>query len=194
MTRLAYFALFLIGLSAIVYALFSAAGGKPPSNPLERYAVGEIEKLDFSKAGTSAAAAPFYLEDGTPVTFETLRGKVLLVNFWATWCPPCEREMPSLGALQAARGGAGFEIVAVSVDAEQDKAYARQRLKDLGASNLKFYIAPPEQYEIVYDSEVQGFPTTILYNADLIEIARLSGDADWTSLEAIGLIDALLER
>ena len=194
MTRLAYFALFLIGLSAIVYALFSAAGGKPPSNPLERYAVGEIEKLDFSKAGTSAADAPFYLEDGTPVTFETLRGKVLLVNFWATWCPPCEREMPSLGALQAARGGAGFEIVAVSVDAEQDKAYARQRLKDLGASNLKFYIAPPEQYEIVYDSEVQGFPTTILYNADLIEIARLSGDADWTSLEAIGLIDALLER
>ncbi|MDX1292275.1 MAG: TlpA disulfide reductase family protein [Hyphomonas sp.] len=194
MTRLAYIALFLVGLIAIVYALMSAGGGKPPENRLESFAVGEIEKLDFANAGSQAASAPFYEEDGRAATLADFRGKVVLVNFWATWCAPCEKEMPSLGALQTARGGDRFEVVAISVDSEEDRAYAAQRLGELGASNITFHSATPEQYEIVYDSGVQGFPTSILYDANGIEIARLAGDADWSSLEAVGFIDALLQQ
>ena len=194
MTRLAYLALFLIGLIAIVYALMSAVGGKPPENPLQRYAVGDIAKLDFSNAGDVAPQSAFYLTDGTPVTFSDHAGKILLVNFWATWCAPCEREMPSLGALHTARGGEAFEVVVISVDAEEDKDYAEQRQTELGAGNLTFHIATPEQYEIVYDSGVRGFPTSVFYDATGHEIARLEGDADWTSLEAIGFVDALLKR
>ncbi|WP_291078889.1 TlpA disulfide reductase family protein [Hyphomonas sp.] len=194
MTRLAYFALFLVGLIAIVYALISAIGGNPPENRLQRYAEGEIAKLDFSRSGTSAATAAFYRADGTPVILQDYAGKVVLVNFWATWCAPCEREMPSLGALQTARGGDRFEVIAISVDSEADKAYAAQRLGELGASNITFHSATPEQYEIVYDSGVQGFPTTILYDAGGKEIARLAGDADWSSLEAVNFVDALLEN
>lgn len=194
MTRLAYIALFLVGLIAIVYALMSAGGGKPPENRLESFAVGEIEKLDFANAGSQAASAPFYEEDGRAATLAEFRGKVVLVNFWATWCAPCEKEMPSLGALQTARGGDRFEVVAISVDSEEDRAYAAQRLGELGASNITFHSATPEQYEIVYDSGVQGFPTSILYDANGIEIARLAGDADWSSLEAVGFIDALLQQ
>ncbi len=194
MTRLAYIALFLIGLIAIVYALMSAGGGKPSENRLEAYARGEIEKLDFSQAGTSASNAPFYLEDGSAVSLDAFMGKVVLVNFWATWCAPCEKEMPSLGALQTARGGDRFEVVAISVDAQEDLSYAAQRLGELGASNITFHSATPEQYEIVYDSGVQGFPTTSLYDASGVEIARLAGDADWSSIEAVGFIDALLKN
>ena len=107
---------------------------------------------------------------------------------------PLQREMPSLGALQAARGGDAFEIVAVSVDSSEDKDYAAKRLDELGAANISFHIAPPENYEIVYASGVKGFPTSIIYGPDGKEIARLAGDADWSAIEAVNFIDAILAK
>ncbi|MBV1897021.1 MAG: TlpA family protein disulfide reductase, partial [Rhodobacteraceae bacterium] len=58
----------------------------------------------------------FLLEDGTRKDMESLQGKVLLVNVWATWCIPCREEMPTLDALQATLGGDNFEVVALSID------------------------------------------------------------------------------
>jgi len=194
MRRYALPGLFLVGLIAIVYVLISAGGGKPHENPLAKFATGSLTKLDLSGSGDPAGEAPFYTADGTSHTLAEFQGKTILVNFWATWCSPCEKEMPSLGALQKARGGADFEVVAISVDADEDRDYAAQRLGELGAANIPFRIITPEQYELVYDSGVQGFPTSILYGPDGKEIARLAGEADWSSFEAISLIDALLDR
>lgn len=194
MRRYALPGLFLVGVIAIVYVLISAGIGKPKKNSLERFATGTLEKLDFSSAGDLAGDAPFYLKDGSAHTLEEFRGKTILVNFWATWCAPCEKEMPSLGALQTARGGEDFQVVAISVDSEEDKTYAAERLVQLGAVNIPFRIVTPEQYELVYDSGVQGFPTSIIYGPDGREIARLAGEADWSSFEAVGFIDALLKR
>ena len=194
MTRLAFIGLFLVALGAIVYVLFSAVGGKPPSNPLELYATGDMAKLSFASSGEAAPTENMFAADGTPVTLDAWKGKTVLVNYWATWCSPCEREMPSLGALQAARGGDAFEIVAVSVDSSEDKDYAAKRLDELGAANISFHIAPPENYEIVYASGVKGFPTSIIYGPDGKEIARLAGDADWSAIEAVNFIDAILAK
>jgi len=194
MRRYALPGLFLVGVIAVVYVLMSAGTGKKAENPLASLATGTLETLDFSGAGDPASAAPFYTADGTPGSLADFRGKLVLVNFWATWCPPCEKEMPSLGALQAARGGNGFEVVAISVDAAEDRDYAAQRLAELGAGNLPFRIVTPEQYELVYESGVQGFPTSILYGRDGREIARLAGEADWSAPEALELVDALLQR
>lgn len=194
MRRYALPGLFLVGLIAIVYVLFSAGIGKKTENPLIPYATGTLAKLDFSGSGDPTGAAPFYLADGSAHTLDEFKGKTILVNFWATWCSPCEKEMPSLGALQKARGGDDFQVVAISVDAAEDKDYAAERLGELGAANIPFRIVTPEQYELVYDSGVQGFPTSILYGPDGKEIARLAGEADWSSFEAVGFIDALLKR
>jgi thiol-disulfide isomerase/thioredoxin len=193
MTRYAYLGLFLIGLGAIVYVLMSAATGKPAGNPLVAYATGQMEKLDFGSAGQPIPAGTFIDTDNTAQSLELFKGKTILVNYWATWCPPCEKEMPSLGALQTARGGPGFEVVALSVDAPEDVDYAKRRLTELGAAHIPFRHAPMDSGDIIYGAGVRGFPTTILYGPDGLEIARLAGEADWASNEAVQFIDAAIK-
>ena len=193
MTRYAYLGLFLIGLGAIVYVLISAATGKPPGNPLEGFATGQMEKLDFGSAGQPIPEGTFADANGNLETLEAFKGKTILVNYWATWCPPCEKEMPSLGALQAARGGDAFEVVALSVDAVEDVEYATRRLTELGAANIAFRHAPMDAGDIIYGAGVRGFPTTIIYGPDGLEIARLAGEADWASADAVQFIDAAMK-
>jgi thiol-disulfide isomerase/thioredoxin len=194
MIRFAFTGLFLVAAAGIVYVLMSAAGGKPPVNPLERYARGTLEKVDFASAGKPTPSGTFTVADGTAADLASFKGKTILVNYWATWCPPCEKEMPSLGALQAARGSDTFEVVAISIDADEDVGFARQRLTELGAANITFRHAPLDRGDIIYGADVQGFPTTILYGPDGAELARLSGEADWASLEAVQFIDAALRQ
>lgn len=193
MTRYAYIGLFLIGLAAIVYVLISAATARPDTNRLEAFATGQLAKLDFGSAGQPIPAGTFLDKDGAPQTLETFKGRTILVNYWATWCGPCEREMPSLGALQTARGSEVFEVVALSVDAPEDADYARRRLTELGAANIEFRHAPMDDGDIIYGAGVRGFPTTIIYGPDSLEIARLSGEADWASAEAVQFIDAAMK-
>ncbi len=193
MTRYAYIGLFLVGLGAIVYVLMSAATGKPAGNPYQGFATGQMAKLEFGSAGQPIPAGTFTDSDNTPQTLEIFKGKTILVNYWATWCPPCEKEMPSLGALQTARASDSFEVVALSVDSPEDADYAKRRLTELGAANIAFRHAPMDNGDVIYGAGVRGFPTTILYGADGLEIARLAGDADWASPEAVQFIDAVLK-
>ncbi len=193
MTRYALIGLFLIGLIAIVYTLISAAGGKPQNNPLEAYASGQMSKLTFPQSYREAPTEPFQDANGNAVTLADFKGQAILVNFWATWCPPCEQEMPSIAALEKARGGDAFKVVAISVDASGETEYAQKRLKTLGSAQLDFYISPSDEgMRIAYAAGVSGFPTTVIYGADGRELARLTGEADWTSLEAINFIDAIM--
>ncbi len=194
MFRYVFSGLFLVALAAIVYVLISASGGKQVSTPLERYAVGTLQKLDFSLAGQSIPDGTFDNAAGAEVTLASFQGRTILVNYWATWCAPCEKEMPALGALQAARGGDAFEVVAISIDADEDVDYAKRRLTELGAANIEFRHAPLDRGDIVYGANVQGFPTTILYGPDGTEIARMSGEADWAASEAVQFIDAALRQ
>jgi thiol-disulfide isomerase/thioredoxin len=134
------------------------------------------------------------LTTGRPVAMaEAARGPVL-VNYFASWCAPCEKEMPALGALQKARGGDAFEVVAISIDSDEDVDYAKRRLTELGAANIAFRHAPLDRGDIVYGANVQGFPTTILYGPDGTELARMSGEADWAASEAVQFIDAALRQ
>ncbi len=192
MTRYAFLGLFLVGLAAIVYVLMRASGNDPGGPPLARYATGGLSGVSFEMAGTPVPAGTFTGPGGTQSGLDAFSGRTILVNYWATWCAPCEKEMPSLGALQAARGGPAFEVVAISIDADEDVDYARRRLAELGAANIAFRHTPLDRGDIVYGAGVQGFPTTILYGPDGREMARLAGDADWASLEAVQFIDAAL--
>ena len=193
-TRYALLALFVIGAGVIVYALGSAMSGPKHADPLERYIEGDLAGLDLSRAGEALPTGSFTGPDGETLTLEGFRGKTLLVNFWATWCAPCEREMPHLGTLETARGGEGFEVIVISVDQSTDEAYARQRLIELTGGVLSFYHAPPENWDLIYNAGARGFPTTVIYSPDGTEVARLAGEADWSGGIALAFVDEVLGR
>lgn len=130
-------------------------------------------------------AATFTDGDGKPVTLADKRGKVVLLNIWATWCPPCVREMPSLDRLQARFGGRDFEVVAVSED-RGGAAVVNAFYKRLGLTSLALYLDPNAGVSRALN--VLGLPTTILIDRDGNEVGRVPGPADWDSGAAEALV------
>lgn len=181
---------------ALLYAVFSASSKGSNRDPVAKLAIGALVKLDTSDKGTPAPMAPFVDASGAEVTFQDFQGQAVLVNFWATWCAPCEREMPSLGALETSRGGPDFKVIAISVDEPADRDYAEQRLRELSGGVLDFYTLAdgPDGWNVVYDTGAGGgFPTTILYDKAGVKVAKLEGDTDWASYEAVALVDLISE-
>ncbi len=113
----------------------------------------------------------------------------MLLNLWATWCVPCREEMPALDKLQAALGGANFEVVAINIDrGGPDKA--RDFLKEIGVNKLALYTDPSGK--LFSTIRAVGMPTTLLIDREGREIGRLVGPADWASPEAKTLIEAAI--
>ena len=135
------------------------------------------------------ADAAFQDGQGKPLTLSQWKGRVALVNLWATWCAPCRKEMPALGQLQKELGSEQFEVVAISVDRKGVEA-SSAFLKETGAENLKLYVEPTTA--IVNDLQAIGLPATLLIDRHGNEIGRLLGPADWASHEAQALIKAAL--
>jgi len=115
-----------------------------------------------------------------------LRGKVVLVNAWGTFCPPCVVEMPTLDALETSRAGEDFAVVTISVD--RQAADAAAWISDNGLSLTPWH---DSSYTLTSSAKLPGFPTTILYDRYGTEVARLAGEADWNAPEVIALIDYL---
>jgi thiol-disulfide isomerase/thioredoxin len=126
---------------------------------------------------------------GKPLKLSDWKGRVVLINLWATWCAPCRKEMPDLAKLQQELGSDQFEVVAISVDrkgAEASSAF----LTETGADALKLYVEPTTK--IVGELQSAGLPATILVDRQGRELGRLLGPAHWAAPEAVALIKAAL--
>ena len=149
---------------------------------------------------TSERAAP-PVQDGLPapsfrvarlgggeLSLDALRGKVVLVNFWATWCAPCEKEMPAMQRLFEQLAPRGFELVAISVD-EQDAPVAkfRERLR------LSFPIGLDPKKEAAQRYQSLRYPESFLIDRQGILVARYIGERDWDAPEYAGRIARLLD-
>jgi thiol-disulfide isomerase/thioredoxin len=155
--------------------------------PLNR---GTMTTFVFKKQPMKISKPPaFNGPDGKPMTLLDFKGKVVLLNLWATWCAPCRKEMPYLNQLQKELGSDQFEVVAVSVD-RGSAAKSKKFLADVGATALGFYHDPTAQAGFALMAI--GMPTTLLFDRDGREIGRLVGPAEWHSKDAKDLIRAAL--
>lgn len=135
--------------------------------------------------------------DGRLISLERFRGKVVLLSFWATWCPPCRRELPSFERLKALVDPQKLAIVPVSVD-KTDKTSIASFLRHLSVNNLAIYRAVPQP--IVAPAEepapfpLYGMPITYLIDRDGAVIGYVTGEVDWTSPEALSFLAYFTER
>jgi thiol-disulfide isomerase/thioredoxin len=154
--------------------------GAAPAGGAAAVKVGE---LDRSRAGKPAPGTVIEGPGGLPDTLAAFRGKPLLLNLWATWCPPCVAEMPTLDAL-AVREGSKLQVLPVSEDigrAEVDAWLAGRDFKALGAWMDR-------DMELMQALGVSTLPTTILFDAQGREVWRLAGAEDWSGMRAAALI------
>jgi len=161
-----------------------------PATGLDLYAKDSLKKLTVREAPQHLPATVFETADGETLSFESLRGKVVLVNIWFTACPPCIKEMPSLNRLQELRGGDDFQVVTISVDRTKDMP-AKFFTKN-GIDRLEPW--HDGTYGVTGNLFIRGFPSTVIYSPQGREIAFLEGDAEWDSPEALRLIDYLQAR
>jgi thiol-disulfide isomerase/thioredoxin len=118
------------------------------------------------------------------------RGKVVLLNLWATWCAPCIKEMPSLERLQAALAGPDFTVLALS----QDRGGLPLVEKFYREYDLKLDMFVDKTANTARSLKARGLPTTLLIDAEGREIGRLEGAADWDAPEALALMRHFLPK
>ena len=122
-------------------------------------------------------------------TLADFRGKVVLLNLWATWCGPCRQEMPTLDRLQARLGGADFEVVALSIDRD-GQAAVKSFFDEIGVRALAIYVDATT--EAGTQLGMLGVPTTLLLDQRGREIGRVTGPAEWDSPEVMRTIKGYL--
>jgi peroxiredoxin len=131
---------------------------------------------DPIRAGQPAPGFDLPLLDGGSVSLASLRGRVVLLNFWATWCAPCEAEMPAMQRLSTTLAGKDFALVAVSVDAGTDEV--QQFQKRLG---LSFPIALDPAKSVSSQYQSYRYPESYLIDREGHILSRYIGPRDWDS-------------
>lgn len=129
--------------------------------------------------------------EGRPVTLAAFRGKVTLLNIWATWCAPCRAEMPTLERLEVRLGGPDFQVVALSID-QGGVSVVRDFYEQLGLQNLEIYM--DDEMQVPPTLGVVGIPGTLLIDREGREIGRKLGPAEWDSEEIVAEIQRYLKQ
>jgi peroxiredoxin len=128
------------------------------------------------------------LTDSDTVSLADYDGDVILLNLWATWCAPCEVEMPSMQRLHEQLGPRGLKIVAVSVDT-QESALVAQWVNDRG---LTFDVLHDRRGNIMLDYQATGWPESFIIDSDGIIVRKIWGPAEWDDPDEVAVFLRLL--
>ena len=155
----------------------------------------QLELLELGSMAPAFQATNLRTE--RPVTLEDYRGKVVLVNIWATWCPPCRAEMPSMERLHQKFAGTDFRIAAISVDGD---AFYPDKEQPTPAQVLVFADGLGLTFDVLHDPsgairrayDIYGVPESFVVDRDGVIVKRVIGAADWEAPVNVALIRSLL--
>jgi len=160
------------------------------SGAFAAHAKGPLARLQ-SPEPVSAPDYVFQDADANPVSFADFKGKVTVVNLWATWCAPCKIEMPTLAALaKRYEGREDFAVAVISMDTDR----AQEAAKAFIAENapLKYYADP--KFQLAFEFPGKGaMPQTLILDREGRVVAVMVGEADWNRPEAVALIEDVLD-
>ena len=180
----------MVFLAVIGVALFSAVASYVMVTSKAEARACQIEDgvLGSFQTPNEALAVPdtvYFDGAGAERRLTDLRGRGIVLNFWATWCAPCVREMPQLDRLKGLVSGNGVDVLAISVDRQGasvvKKFYATNKLHDLD-------ILVDRGSKLIRSLKGRGLPTTVLFNKKGQEVGRVTGIAEWDSLESVAFI------
>ena len=155
----------------ICFNIFSSISQTNEDIPLDNIAINEIPRPISS----------IIFEDFTnnKIQLSDYKGKLIIINFWATWCAPCKKEMPSLDKLHK---NDNIEVFAINVE-KKNKNKTKKFFKDLDIENLSIYFDP--ELELTKSLSLRGLPTSIILNQDKKEVARIIGEVDFNDFNLL---------
>ena len=134
----------------------------------------KIENIDFINS------------DGEKISISKYLNNSMIVNFWATWCAPCRKEMPSLDKLKGSKTFKNAEIIAVNI-ADETYEKSKKFFDDLKIKNLEVFLGSGS--EIARKLKIRGLPTTILIDNEGYEFARIVGYIDFEDKSFLNWLD-----
>ena len=192
-----------IGVALIIIAVAFVASGPRPETAVQQAAGSPEKPAAEASAGPEALSITWHdaprplpttvFKDGADADqiLSNFAGKVLVVNFWATWCAPCVKEMPTLDALQAQLGGPTFQVLAISQDREGVRV-AKPFAEKNEWKNLALYVEPAGKF--ARDAKLRGLPTTLIVDKSGQEVGRVEGDIKWDSPEVEKILRELMVK
>jgi peroxiredoxin len=148
----------------------------------------DFSRLKLSRAGVGTPLPAFTLTtvDGTTIDFSQLRGKVLILNFWATWCGPCKEEMPALDRLR--RRFDLRDVAILTITTEHERKNIQQFMKQLDST---LPVLLDEQRDVSLAFMVRGLPTTVFIAKNGTVVGRAVGPREWDGPDAIRFLERL---
>jgi len=187
-TPLVWF-IFII-FAGIVAIMPLLASGEPSTCTGQKAMDSGINNFLVTAPPAPIADVPFFDRNGDEVRLSDYKGTPLVMNFWATWCPPCVAEMPALDRLKELLADSGIDVLAI----DEDRNGAELAAKFYEANQIaNLDILIDRKMALIKAAGVSALPTTLFIDADGNEIATVVGEAEWDSAEVVAFVKACLQ-